>query len=292
VGLHCKTKYIAAFYLAANIIGVIVMGIVILFIVITVLVVVVVEVTRKPQENEQESNLSSDTPNPIDSIAPTPSYTPKKPSISSLINLKVLPNTTTVSYDLENPENVGKRAYLYYYYPDVYIIGTDFIKDKSGIDSLKQSHQLSFKQEPDNAVDANAVLFVDENDCPIGYINKGRLHDMINDYISRGDIVIAIVKDVESLLVEVGFYKFEPYKLIVSVNSSKNKYQDNLSSCSEYDEVKLVEDYETEKTIVMNDVGEELGVVSNDDIVDCRAYIHSYDYTDSGKMKIKIAVQE
>lgn len=64
---------------------------------------------------------------------------------------------------------------------------------------------VGFIQEPSNEADNKAVLlmFVPQR-RKFGYLYRGKLQDMANDYINRGDKVVA----------RLSYLRFKPYKIV------------------------------------------------------------------------------
>lgn len=70
-----------------------------------------------------------------------------------------------------------------------------------------------FIQEPTNPADEKAVLlmFVPQK-SPFGYLYRGKIQDMVNDYINRGDKVVARLSYLQfppekSIKLDIVFFK-------------------------------------------------------------------------------------
>lgn len=89
---------------------------------------------------------------------------------------------------------------LCYHYEDVEITSWDYIPN-----DIEIGNRIVFIQEPENPVDDKAVrlMFVPQR-RKFGYLYRGKLQDMANDYINRGDKVVA----------RLSFLQFKPYKLV------------------------------------------------------------------------------
>ena len=89
---------------------------------------------------------------------------------------------------------------LKYHYKDVEVTSWDSIpKD------VKIGNRVVLIQEPTNEADDKAVLlmFVPQR-RKFGYLYRGKMQDMANDYLNRGDKVVA----------RLSYLKFKPYKVV------------------------------------------------------------------------------
>lgn len=80
---------------------------------------------------------------------------------------------------------------------------------KAGLPDLQPGIELTICKEPENTYDSNAVKFVYDGHT-VGYINKGRLQDMLNDWLRLNNPVIARFTDYASngnLLIDIAFYR-------------------------------------------------------------------------------------
>lgn len=89
---------------------------------------------------------------------------------------------------------------LKYHYKDVEVSSWDYIHD-----DIKIGNKVVLIQEPSNEVDNKAVLliFVPQR-RKFGYLFRGKLQDMANDYINRGDKIVA----------RLSYLQFKPYKTV------------------------------------------------------------------------------
>lgn len=89
---------------------------------------------------------------------------------------------------------------LKYHYENVEISSWEYIpKD------IKIGNRIVFIQEPTNEYDNKAVLlmFVPQKK-KLGYLYRGKVQDMVNDYINRGDKVVA----------RLSYLSFDPCKTV------------------------------------------------------------------------------
>jgi len=89
---------------------------------------------------------------------------------------------------------------LKYHYKDIEISSWDYIPQ-----DVKIGNRVALIQEPTNEADDKAVLlmFVPQRK-KFGYLYRGKIQDMTNDYINRGDKVVA----------RLSYLKFKPYKVV------------------------------------------------------------------------------
>lgn len=89
---------------------------------------------------------------------------------------------------------------LKYHYKDVEVSSWDYIPD-----DIKIGNRVVLIQEPSNEADDKAVLliFVPQRK-KFGYLFRGKLQDMANDYINRGDKIVA----------RLLYLQFKPYKTV------------------------------------------------------------------------------
>ena len=168
--------------------------------------------------------------------------------------------------------------------------------------------KIKFKQEPDNEYDNKAVaLYLEEN--KIGYLYRGRIQDMVNDWIKKENYFWGYINkiDVEksTATFKIGFYRdinslemksFKLTKITKRAPAYESSRFENLESCSDGDVVLYESSYETNNYIVTNEYGDELGelgtkavgwIEENDsDIKIVR--ISNIEETDSGSYKADI----
>lgn len=89
---------------------------------------------------------------------------------------------------------------LKYHYEDVEITSWDRIPP-----GVKIGNRVVFVQEPTNPADDHAVrlMFVPQK-CKFGYLYRGEIQDMVNDYINRGDKVVG----------RLSYLTFKPHKIV------------------------------------------------------------------------------
>lgn len=148
------------------------------------------------------------------------------------------------------------------------------IIDKSfNVASLKCGEDIKFMQEPDNEYDSKAVA-VYFGELKIGYVFKGMIQDMINDWIKRADYFRGYINKIfieeNKATYKIGFYKplSKCESKIVSLTKTAKKLDeyysrsDNLTRCQDGEYVTLEYNYGTETYVVFNDCYEEIGEIS------------------------------
>ena len=153
-----------------------------------------------------------------------------------------------------------------YYYKDINVVGTDYIEDKTPHNEIQIGNDIIFQFEPENKFDSKAILVLDNKSRKLGYIRRGRLQDMIHDFTSRDEPVIAAVYSLHPLEMEIGFYKyeddekiregFESYKVVKLTANSNEDMQFALSISEEDEEVDFEYDYDKEKYLISASSGD------------------------------------
>lgn len=171
-------------------------------------------------------------------------------------------------------EATHKKSYFLDILEDRYILcyQYDFVKiAMQNGKGLKLGEFLTLEAEPDNQYDPQAIKILSGLD-KIGYLFRGRLQDMANDFIKKGWPVEASIDSITSdgFTCGLGFYKdidaFDFISATLTKTSKKDflgtSRQENLSSVSEGNMLSLEYDYDSETYIVSDDCGNELGELS------------------------------
>lgn len=97
---------------------------------------------------------------------------------------------------------------LKYHYQDVEISSWDYIPN-----DVKIGNKVIFIQEPSNEADDKAVMlvFVPQK-RKFGYLYRGKIQDMVNDYLNRGDKVVARLSHLsfqpcKTVKIDIAFFK-------------------------------------------------------------------------------------
>lgn len=133
--------------------------------------------------------------------------------------------------------------------------------------NVKLGGEITFKQEPENPNDKNAVAILQDG-CKIGYIYKGQIQEMANRWLKNNNPLLGFICQVDIvqnvIKYKIGFYKpleemqKEKFTLtgIRQKDSLGDLRQDNLEYCKEGEPLTIKKDYETEKYIVSGSSGE------------------------------------
>ena len=118
---------------------------------------------------------------------------------------KVETPATTTDDDSELPDEIGPFR-LRYHYSGVAIACATMPEYALFAELLKEGDTVLLVQEPDNPHDPQAVAVMSDDEC-VGYLHKGRLQDMANDYLKKDRPVIGVIEDGPELTMTLGFYK-------------------------------------------------------------------------------------
>lgn len=162
-----------------------------------------------------------------------------------------------------------------YAYQNVEVAGVNFAEPD--LNSLKAGSSIDFDLEPDNEYDKNAIRITCDNQ-KLGYVHKGKLQNMISDWKSRGDLILAAISKInrkeKSIEYGIAFFtdklagkeKWDSLKASLTKTSKKDEYggnrQDVLENANE-DDILAAEYNDFEETYVLsNDYGDEIGELS------------------------------
>lgn len=200
-----------------------------------------------------------------------------------------------------------ENYFMVYRYPNVKLA----IDPALDLETLPVGNQIEIHTEPENEYDDKAV-YVELGEKKIGYIYKGRLQDMIWDFIKRDDHIVGLLKtvDVENRIVEVelGFLKdIEKIKqsresiTAKLIKTSKKDFFDkprseNLEFVNNGDCVDLEYNEDSETYIVASEFGDELGELSksisekiqNSRSANTLAIIDAIEENEDGKIEAKV----
>ncbi len=188
-----------------------------------------------------------------------------------------------------------------YIYDDVKIYVMD--DQTPNYDNLLFDYPISLVAEPENAYDNKAVALY-QNGEKLGYLYKGVLQDMANDFIKVGlNIDAELVSHNRSenkIIVKLMFpYKgtsaAKSIKIVRLTGNANNDMQDNISMCNSGDSAEAEYDYDKEKFLVSSD-GLEIGYLpdsAGEYVIDgeINAIIKSIEENDNGKYVVKIAIK-
>lgn len=248
------------------------------------------------------------TPPPAPKPVPVTPPPPPSPSKNSNLSLELAERALSYSKPVSSPDPISQPALekivkeivvpamkdgkkMKYHYDHVRVFTPkDFSID---YDKVVPGDEVSFVQEPTNPYDSKAVLIMHPG-SKLGYLNKGKLYDMANDYLKAGLPVYGHIDSMDDeenkLTVFMAFYgttftpqKTKPYKL----TGSKGKAaQEAIDLLSEGDEVFVEYDFEKGKYIVRDYTGEVIGSLpksAEDHADDKSCLVASIEEDDNGK---------
>lgn len=169
-----------------------------------------------------------------------------------------------LNYDLF--QDIENDSVLCYQYEDGICLldgAIEFIAGKGG-------KTLSFVQETENPHDNNAIAIYFD-DVKLGYVFRGNIQNMLNDWISRGHYFFGYINkysvDEKKATFKIGFYKplsdFESKQFsIVKTKKKVDEYttrEDYLLRCDEGETVSFEYDSEADSYIIYNSMCEEIG---------------------------------
>lgn len=217
---------------------------------------------------------------------------------------KVKKDESSINYELF--DDVVDWNILKYKYEDNISLLPDMAKTVSG----HGGEVITFLQEPENEYDQKAVaIYLDE--IKIGYVYRGRIQDMINDWISKEEKFIGYINkiwvDENKVSYKIGFYR--PYQTFenktFSLIKTKKKVdeefrrEDFIFDINPGDGVTIDYDDELDSYVVHNKCYEEIGelgesafeFIEDSDSDQVRGVVQSLDYTERGvKMKIIVCL--
>ena len=116
---------------------------------------------------------------------------------------------------------------------------------------------ISFIPEPTNAYDPQAIQLWSNNQL-LGYVYRGKIQDMLNDFLKFGEpvhgMIFSVRTEEKKITYSVGFYRPARPKSYgkmlgsgrLTANSGEEA-QDNIAACDEGDEVTVSYDYDKER---------------------------------------------
>ncbi len=123
------------------------------------------------------------------------------------------------------PEVVNGEHLKYSYESvELYVVENN----KPNFAQLSLGSSIDFIPEPTNEYDSKAIM-VYTNGIKLGYLNKGTLQDMVNDYLNKSLPIVShltyLDNETTSIKVFIGFYKGNPYKELLANPNSYKKFK-------------------------------------------------------------------
>lgn len=201
-----------------------------------------------------------------------PESSPSKIKMEKIPSETSPKNPSPTNIKLLFPENMESHV-LAYFYKDENIA----MPDMNQLSQHKIGQPLTLLFEPNNKYDANAIRIMIDN-MPVGYVYRGKIQDMIHDFIRKGDPVIAKLSFIDNengrATMAVAFYKnhHTAYKTLDSITTKLTKTskkigsfesrQDNYFQIVSGMKLELEYDDDSETYIVSDHAGNELGEIN------------------------------
>lgn len=240
------------------------------------------QVPTQPKQEEQRMNW------PFPEGAPQPIMSTREPAekkqaeeIKPTTKEKVVPPTVD-----------GKK--LKYHYDRVRVftpkeLGVDFAKLDPGDD-------VELQKAPDNKYDSRAVAVV-HSGARVGYLNKGKLYEMANDYLSEGLPILAHIDSIDDdkpeLTVHLAFFgsRAEEPRTCYKLSGAKGRAaQEAIEMLGDGAELDVEFDGEKEKYLVyygMDTIG-YLPKAAEKEADGSKCYVDSIETDDNGKYEVMV----
>lgn len=202
------------------------------------------------------------------------------------------------------PESVdGEKIAYHYEHVNLYV--PDNVSWE--LDSITPGEDVLFRQEPENTYDSKAVSVFTKNNTKLGYLYKGTIKDMVNDFMQDALPVLSCVDSVGddgTITLFIAFYRSRKksinakvYKLAANRNQAM---QDNILSCNPGDGITISYDddkgkYYAEHAKYWWSTPQIIGyfpAAANDFLEDSSAiFIDRVEEDDNGKLIVYVAVE-
>ena len=180
----------------------------------------------------------------------------------------------------------------HYFYKAVNVVASELIPNLPAVETLSAGDEVEFLQEPTNEYDPFAVLVL-HNQNPIGYLRKGNLQDMVNDWIKEHKTVLGKIHSIDpyeyKITLDIAFYTnfFQKYasleyfdcKLVRTTKETEwDSRQNNLRLLQKGTPLDISEVYDEESTYILSvDEGSEIGELSKKDAAKFQRLEQDYD---------------
>ncbi len=176
-------------------------------------------------------------------------------------------------------EEIAEGSILQYEYETEFFLSENALEHING----NGGKGVTFVQETNNTYDSAAVAIY-LNDHKLGYIYRGGIQDMINDWIKRKHFFIGYINKYsvanKSATIKIGFYKpldsFPSYETtLVKTKKRIDEYttrEDNLDSCETGDAVTVEFDSYKNQAIVYDDFYQQIGELPIKAFMFCEEY--------------------
>lgn len=208
----------------------------------------------------------------------------------------------------EPPPNTNTGCQLVYRYDSVNIYVPD--DGKQAAAGVKYKTLLRLEQEPLNQYDPKAVkVTLDAGGAKIGYLYKGKLQDMANDFMDRDGAVFASMNRPEAGKYTIGLYfymdldefkarakaKYTCTEFTLTANANE-EMQDNINLLAVGEAVDFCYEYDKGKYLASAGYGDIGFTPASADKIDFdsvpHAFVSKLIERESGKMAVSVMVVE
>lgn len=162
-----------------------------------------------------------------------------------------VPQEEPKKIELRKPSYIFDCQKLKYFYDDVKISA-----EKNLTVECKVNETLILSHEKDNEYDENAVAVLNGDRVKLGYLYKGKLQQMVLDFMEREDDIIARIASYKpqenEIIIALAFYRPIPKEEIVEkfrVSVSESKYFENYYFM-EGSQVNVMYDFDKDKYMI------------------------------------------
>lgn len=203
-------------------------------------------------------------------------YIPSRPNNTVEAKTETVPDGQ-MNYNLF--EEIVESSILQYEYETEFFLSENALEHING----NGGKGVTFVRETNNAYDSAAVAIY-LNDHKLGYVYRGGIQDMINDWIKRKHFFIGYINKYsvanKSATIKIGFYKpldsFPSYETtLVKTKKKIDEYttrEDNLDSCEAGDVVTIEFDSCENQAIVYDDFYQQIGELPIKALTFCEEY--------------------
>lgn len=254
----------------------------------------------KPNSYNKPNNETSDNKPSIDIPADsTPTVNTVQNSYNKLNN-----EMSDSKPSIDIPKEIDGQPLKYKYFDVKICVISGQEPDYSNIiERLKVVPVVTtLELETDNEYDNQAVKVMDGQN-KLGYLYKGKLKDMVYDYLTKNRPIFSCLStmdlDTYEMKMFIGLYYLKPYSMSTTFKLTANtnsEMQDELMCCSVGSELTFRYDYDKEKYCFTNfgDIG--YAPKSKNELLeqieyDCRATVEEIDTNDNGKYYVVVKVE-
>lgn len=279
-----------------------------MFIFLVIVAVIIFLVVRKNSNKKKPTNdrekKSSPTRKASSNVSPSVSVPPAAcPAINKQVSPVTQNNVPEKKYSAL-PNYCLEYVAAYRYTEVGVFVPDDAIFDVEG---FEPGSTPALVQEPNNPYD-NRAVGLKLNERIVGYLYRGKMQDMANDWFAKKKPVraqiTACMRDKQRAEITLVFYDLSRYEKYLAKYPNAKKYrltgntreemQDNISLCSDGDECSIDYDFEKDKYLVSS--GADIGYlpasaakrIEEDGEDAYNIFVADTDYDDRGKNTISV----